>query len=268
MRMKRWLTGAALVCALVLAGIAWWLGRAPAPAPPADEAVPPGAGQSAALPAGCRDESFEASAFIVCLVDLARQAVSLELTRPDGKPLEKLELARAPFVWAMNAGMYHDDFSPVGLYVEAGVERAPLNLADAGGNFFLKPNGVFFIDRTGRPGVLETSAYLRLRPAVDFATQSGPMLVIDGNVHPRFEPDGRSKHIRNGVGVDKTGRAVFAISRGQVSFGRFARLFRDKLGCDNALFLDGTASALHDGRRYVVGGQYPVGPALVVRRIQ
>ncbi len=81
------------------------------------------------------------------------------------------------------------------------------------------------------------------------ATQSGPMLVIDGNIHPRFEENGTSRHIRNGVGADGDKRAVFAISRGPVSLGSFARLFRDALGCRNALFFDGTVSALHDGTK-------------------
>jgi uncharacterized protein YigE (DUF2233 family) len=92
------------------------------------------------------------------------------------------------------------------------------------------------------------------------------MLVIDGVLHPRFEPDGQSKYVRNGVGVDEAGRAVFAISRGEVSLGKFARLYRDALGCRNALFFDGAISALHDGKQYVVGGRFPVGPSVMVMK--
>ncbi len=166
----------------------------------------------------------------------------------------------------MNAGMYHEDFSPVGLYVEDGKEIAPLNTADAAGNFFMKPNGVFFVTKDGKVGVQETTAFAAARPDVAYATQSGPMLVTDGNIHPRFEPDGQSRYIRNGVGVDEAGRAVFAISRGDVSLGKFARLYRDALGCRNALFFDGAISALYDGKRYVIGGKFPVGPSVVVTR--
>jgi uncharacterized protein YigE (DUF2233 family) len=90
------------------------------------------------------------------------------------------------------------------------------------------------------------------------------MLVIDGAVHPRFEPNGASRYIRNGVGVRADGVAVFAISREKVSLGSFARLFRDKLECPNALFFDGDISALHDGARYVVGGRFPAGPMVTV----
>ena len=145
---------------------------------------------------------------------------------------------------------------------------SPLNTADAPGNFFMKPNGVFFIDKQGRPGVLETGAYAAAKPAVEFATQSGPMLVIDGAIHPRFEPDGSSRYSRNGVGIDREGRAVFAISTTAVSLGVFARLFRDELGCANALFFDGGISALHDGTRYLVGGEHPAGPIVAAERLR
>ncbi|MGB6119258.1 MAG: phosphodiester glycosidase family protein, partial [Mesorhizobium sp.] len=154
--------------------------------------------------------------------------------------------------------------SPVGLYVEDGVTQTPLNEEDGTGNFFMTPNGVFFVDPEGKARVQQTSAFAAQQPKVRFATQSGPMLVIDGQIHPRFEPDGASRNVRNGVGVDKAGHAVFVISRGPVSFGKLGRLMRDGLGCDDALYLDGTISALHDGTRYVVGSKYPVGPVIVV----
>jgi uncharacterized protein YigE (DUF2233 family) len=102
---------------------------------------------------------------------------------------------------------------------------------------------VFFI--AGQTaGVLETSRYLKQRLKVDHATQSGPMLVIDGRIHPRISENGPSRKIRNGVGVRDRHKAVFAISDEPVTFGEFARLFKDELGCENALFLDGTISSL------------------------
>jgi uncharacterized protein YigE (DUF2233 family) len=219
------------------------------------------------LPENCRDLEFEGVGHIVCEIDTRRYDVSLHLRDPDAKPYGSLEaLARdVPFAFAMNAGMYHEDMSPVGLHVEDGVERAPLNFADGEGNFFMKPNGVFYVDREGRVGVMESGAYAAARPDVRVATQSGPMLVIDGEVHPRFEQNGASRYIRNGVGVCADGLVVFAISRSEVSLGSFARLFRDGLACPNALFFDGAISALHDGTRYVIGGEYPAGPMMAVR---
>jgi uncharacterized protein YigE (DUF2233 family) len=230
------------------------------PAPPPETA--------SGLPETCRELAFEGVGYIVCEVETGSYDLLLRRADEAGKPfgdLSKLAAAE-PFIFAMNAGMYHKDFTPVGLHVEDGSEQSPLNLADAPGNFFLKPNGVFYVDQHDNAGVLESAAYAAAGIRPKLATQSGPMLVIDGSIHPRFEENGTSRHIRNGVGADGDKRAVFAISRGPVSLGSFARLFRDELGCRNALFFDGTVSALHDGRKYLVGGQYPAGPMIAVRK--
>ena len=147
--------------------------------------------------------------------------------------------------FAMNAGMYDKGQAPVGLYVEDGRELKGASTANGPGNFHLKPNGVFYV-KGDRAGVLDTGRYLRAKPAPDFATQSGPMLVIDGKIHPKISADGASQKIRNGVGVRDGGHvAVFAISERPVTFGAFARLFKDSFGCRNALFLDGSVSSLY-----------------------
>lgn len=251
---------AVLAAVLAVLVLAWWWRREPMPPAPPEAA--------SGLPKTCRELSFEGVPYIVCDVSLKEYDIVLRRADPTGKPYRDLaRLAAAePFVFAMNAGMYHGDFRPVGLHVEQGREDAPLNLADAEGNFFLKPNGVFYVDEQGNAGVLESSAYATAGITPRLATQSGPMLVIDGNIHPRFEANGTSRHIRNGVGVNESGLAIFAISRQPVSLGSFARLFRDELACRNALFFDGTVSALHDNRKYLVGGEYPAGPMLAVRK--
>ncbi|HEV2503469.1 MAG TPA: phosphodiester glycosidase family protein [Mesorhizobium sp.] len=210
----------------------------------------------------------------MCELDLRRYAVSLHrqdaAAKPYGSVTKFIEATRAaagsPVLLAMNAGMYHKDLSPVGLFVENGNEETPLNRNDAEGNFFLKPNGVFYIGTEGKAGVLETDAFAAARPAVTYATQSGPMLVIDGALHPRFEPNGTSRYIRNGVGVRDPDTVVLVISRGEVSLGGFARLFRDELGCRNALFFDGAVSTLSNGADTIVGGSYPAGPILAVQK--
>jgi uncharacterized protein YigE (DUF2233 family) len=220
------------------------------------------------LPETCRELAFEGVSYVICEVELDDYDLVLKRADTAGKPyrdLAKLAVAE-PFIFAMNAGMYHEDFTPVGLHIEDGSEQSPLNLADEPGNFFMKPNGVFYVDRDGNAGVLESAAYAATGIKPKLATQSGPMLVIDGKVHPRFEENGTSRHIRNGVGADGDKRAAFAISRGPVSLGSFARLFRDELECKNALFFDGTVSALHDGKKYLVGGEYPAGPMIAVRK--
>ena len=120
-----------------------------------------------------------------------------------------------------------------------------VSTANGPGNFHLKPNGVFYV-KGERAGVADTARYLRQKIKPDFATQSGPMLVIDGKIHPKISTDGPSQKIRNGVGVRDDGRtAIFAISERPVTFGSFARLFKDTLGCANALFLDGSVSSLY-----------------------
>lgn len=146
--------------------------------------------------------------------------------------------------FAMNGGMYHPDYGPVGLLVEQGRETGTLNHADAFGNFFMKPNGVFWV-ADGKAGVMETEAFAKAGLSPREATQSGPMLVIDGQIHPRFLPDATSLQIRNGVGILPDGHVAFAISNDPVRFHDFATLFRDRLQSKNALFLDGSISSLY-----------------------
>ena len=151
-------------------------------------------------------------------------------------------------VFAMNGGMYHDDRSPVGLYIDGEGQRARLNRNEGPGNFHLLPNGVFVLDGTDAL-VLESGAFADLyerEDLPDYASQSGPMLVIDGDIHPEINADGTSRKRRNGVGVSADGRTVFfVISDIPVTFHEFASLFRDELGAPNALYLDGVVSRLY-----------------------
>lgn len=225
----------------------------------------------AQLPAPCRKLRFEAVDYIVCTIDMQRLDIQMSLNDEAGKPYRSLkrhdaimaQKFRRPIL-SMNAGMYHEDVSAVGLLVEHGRETHPIELTDGEGNFFLKPNGVFSVGNDGTAAISESSAYAAVPRNAAFATQSGPMLVINGALHPRFEPDGASRFIRNGVGVRDPNTVVLAISRQPVSFGSFARLFRDELGCQNALYFDGVVSAMTNGTEHVIGGGYPAGPILSV----
>lgn len=152
-------------------------------------------------------------------------------------------------VFAMNGGMYDDNFAPIGYTI---IDKQPikaLNLNDGGGNFHLKPNGVFWWDDE-RFYVDESHSFAdKLKTGIQprYATQSGPMLIINGQIHPAFNPASTSLKIRNGVGVDcSDGRIHFIISDEGVNFYDFAHVFKSTLGCQNALFLDGgVASALY-----------------------
>jgi uncharacterized protein YigE (DUF2233 family) len=140
--------------------------------------------------------------------------------------------------------MFEKDFSPVGLYIEDGRQLQKPDTRAGGSNFHLRPNGIFWIGK-GVAGVAETTRYLADPPDALYATQSGPMLVLDGRIHPKILPTGTSEKLRNGVGVRDDGTVVFAISDSPVTFDTFARLFRDAFACPNALFLDGSVSSLY-----------------------
>lgn len=149
-------------------------------------------------------------------------------------------------LFAMNSGIYARDHTPLGLHVAEGRELKPLNRRRGGGNFFLKPNGVFYVDASGAAGVLETEAYHEAAGiAPRLAVQSGPLLLEKGAPHPRFIPGSSSRNIRNGVGVDRDGQIVFAISRLPVNFDDFAHCFLEALNCPDALYLDGSLSAMY-----------------------
>ena len=216
----------------------------------------------------CIAESFEGSRFTVCSVPNGR--VDLRLADGRGVPYRSfaaLGAALGPHArdvaFAMNAGMFDEQGQPIGLFVEDGKQLHRINLRKGGGNFHLLPNGVFIIRKSGRSEVLPSSSY-KASPDIRFATQSGPMLVIDGKVHPRFDPNGESRNIRNGVGIARNGSPIFVISEESVSFGKFARFFRDSLGVRNALYLDGNVSSLWDpvNRRRDTNDE--LGPMVVV----
>jgi uncharacterized protein YigE (DUF2233 family) len=143
-------------------------------------------------------------------------------------------------VFAMNGGMYMEDRAPLGLYIEDGKMRRKLNTAKGYGNFYLMPNGVFSITNTGKSRISITADF---HPGyeIQYATQSGPMLVINGKIHSAFKKGSTNLNVRNGVGILPDGRALFAMSKKEVSLYDFAEYFKNK-GCKNALFLDGFVS--------------------------
>lgn len=200
----------------------------------------------------CAAHEFEGIRYTACEVDPRVDELRLFLDDASGARYGQFAAINAALAesgqqlaFAMNAGMYHEDRAPVGHYVEDGAEVMRV-IPNAGpGNFGLLPNGVFCI-RDGRADVIETLTYESDRPACRYATQSGPMLVIDGKLHPRFLKKGTSRYIRNGVGTTDDGtRAVFVISDQPVTFHEFGRIFRDDLKLPQALFLDGNVSRLH-----------------------
>jgi uncharacterized protein YigE (DUF2233 family) len=215
-------------------------------------------------PGPCRPLLHEDATYVVCTVDLRKYRLKLFWRGPEGEPygsFDRLKAVQKDLAFAMNGGMYHKDWSPVGLYVEDGREMKRASTASGPGNFHMKPNGVFYATQD-RAGVAETGRYLRQKPKAEIATQSGPMLVIDGRIHPKISEEGVSRKVRNGVGVRDPHTVVFAISDGLVTFGQFARLFRDALGCQNALFLDGSVSSLYAPALNRSDWRAPLGPII------
>lgn len=258
MRKRIVIAAAALVAA---AAVAIWWTRARQPPPV----------ESFNLPSICRTLTFEDIDYVACEVDTSSHGVRLFHADTAGKPYGSLtEFSKAmadqppPVLFSMNAGMYHDDLSPVGLYVEAGRQISAIVTGEGEGNFFLKPNGVLLIGKDGSPAIMETGAFVAAQPEVSYATQSGPMLLIEGALHPRFDEDGKSRHVRNGGGSRDGRTLVFAVSLNEVSFGSFARFFRDALGCRGALYFDGVVSAVSNGKETVIGGAYPTGPIVAI----
>ena len=144
-------------------------------------------------------------------------------------------------VFAMNGGMFNKDYSPQGLYVENSELLSKLDETEEGyGNFYLQPNGVFYINEENLPVICKTTVYQSVHK-VKYATQSGPLLLIDGKIHPRLINGSTNLHIRNGVGVLPDGSLLFAMSKKTINFYDFASYFKSK-GCKNALYLDGFVS--------------------------
>ena len=143
-------------------------------------------------------------------------------------------------VFAMNAGMFKKDHSPQGLFIRDLKTIAPLDTGSGYGNFYLKPNGVFYITTSRNPAVCTTERFSN-KGDVLYATQSGPMLLIDGAIHPEFRQGSKNLNVRNGVGILPDGKALFAMSKTEINLYDFAEWFQRK-GCKNALYLDGSVS--------------------------
>jgi len=215
---------------------------------------------------GCKADD---KLFAVISINLKQEKLELFLNDEDGKPFNRLDHLAAwlkshnrQLIFAMNAGMYQPNFSPVGLLVINGKQVSPLNQADGTGNFFLKPNGVFLVSKS-KPAIVDSVEYPTIAKGVQIATQSGPLLLRRGVIHPAFNPQSSSRLIRNGVGVSGS-NVYFVMSKQPVSFYEMAIFFRKSLRCQDALYLDGVVSSLYSNGQIIGNDEADIGPIVGV----
>ncbi len=150
----------------------------------------------------------------------------------------------------MNGGIYDEGYAPLGLYIENGQQKVALNLTSGEGNFFIRPGGVFYV--AGDKAAIVPLQAFKASKDIQFAVQSGPMLLENGVINSRIHPNVASRKIRNGVGINKQGNAVFLLSQQPTNFYDFACYAKAKLDVGQFLYLDGTISHM-----YVKGGTIP-----------
>ena len=215
--------------------------------------------------------AFEGQNYRVVQLDLKHDRLSLHWRDPQsGQPFGSIETLRQwgeahgqRLLFAANAGIYDHRLAPLGLHVENGRTVVPLNLSHgdpASGNFSLLPNGVFAVYPDGHAAVRTSGDFKADGRGAQWASQSGPMLLIGGKLNPQFVDDSASLKWRSGVCAKTPTEVVFAVSEAPVNFHTFGRLFRDRLGCRDALYLDGSISQL-----YVDGEGYSGAPAFMVK---
>jgi uncharacterized protein YigE (DUF2233 family) len=233
-----------------------------------------------ALKSGYGTSTHEAPPYSYFIVDLKEKDKNLQffLKNPEGYPYRNIynlnvDLAkyrRTDLLFAMNGGMFMPNGMPQGLYVENSNTIRPLDereeIPNEFLNFYLQPNGVFLIEKSKVARVVVTEEYEKYRAQTAYATQSGPMLLIDGAINSKFNAKSNSRFVRNGVGILPDNRIIFIISDDTITFYDFALLFKN-FGCKNALYLDGAISRMYvPGKRDDYEMQGNLGPIIGLTR--
>jgi uncharacterized protein YigE (DUF2233 family) len=180
------------------------------------------------------------------IISMYYKDASNKLLRTLGSLKQFVESSKKELIFAMNGGMYHPDFAPVGLFIADHTLHTSVNLNRGTGNFFIQPNGVFYVDANEKPGICLARDIHKVQK-IKHATQSGPMLVINRRINPYFSDTSNYFNIRNGVGITKYGKLIFAMSRKPVTLYEFAHYFKQQR-CVNALYFDGSISKTYAPR--------------------
>ncbi|WP_395045742.1 phosphodiester glycosidase family protein [Flavobacterium sp.] len=194
-----------------------------------------------------KKQKYDDKRFVTYIVNSKKQNIQFYWKNEKGENFKNaenlkfwLKKQKIELLFATNGGMYKKDNSPQGLYIEDKIRKNEIDKASGNGNFYLKPNGIFYITTSKTPNISLTSDFID-NGKIKYATQSGPMLVINGKIHIAFKENSTNLNIRNGVGILPNNKIVFAISKKEINFYEFAQYFKN-LGCKNALYLDGFVS--------------------------
>ncbi|MGU3375285.1 phosphodiester glycosidase family protein [Chryseobacterium sp. M5A1_1a] len=195
----------------------------------------------------CKEKIQDENTFVVYQVNPKKQNLNFywknnknEILKNIDHLKNEVESKNEKLVFAMNGGMFEPDNSPKGLYIENFKILKSIDTLQGSGNFYLPPNGIFYLTQNNEPGIVETKKY-KQNTEIKYATQSGPMLLTNGKINPVFQKDSKNLNIRNGVGILENGEIILAMSKKEINFYSLAEFFKER-GCKNALYFDGYVS--------------------------
>lgn len=195
----------------------------------------------------CKKDKEVNPDFVIYSVSPENEKVELFWKNEKNQPLKSIgnlktyvKTKNKDLKFAMNGGMFIENNIPKGLYIENYKTLNPIDTLNGKGNFYMKPNGIFYITKSNEYKIVPTENFKHYSN-IKFATQSGPMLINEGKINSIFQQNSTNLNIRNGVGILKNGNPIFVMSKKEINFYNFALLFKN-LGCENALYLDGFVS--------------------------
>ena len=193
-------------------------------------------------------KKIEDRGFTVYIPDLNKETIKMYWKDENNKAYSELskfiqENQEGKINFATNGGIYSEEYKPNGLYIENHKIISKINLADGEGNFYMQPNGIFYI-QNNQPKISESKAF-EYNENISYATQSGPLLIENGVINKKIGKNSESFKIRSAVGIDRENKVFFLMSSEKINFYDFSKYALDKLNCKDLLFLDGTISKMY-----------------------
>lgn len=170
----------------------------------------------------------------------------------------------AKAVAAINGGFFDKEGKTLGLRISDSKKKNALHPADW---------GVFFLERTSQGRLVakisHTRDYKKSKSgakSITQAVQCGPRLVVNGKTTDLKPQTAR----RTGIGIQKDGKVVIAVSDSALLFEEWAKIWveRDGLMCEQALNLDGGGSTQLSLKTHTksidISGAWPVPDVVVI----